>query len=233
VTVPAQTVDIRNYETAPGPMKTDWLYSLDAWRSQGEWIVATLDNTTHKAAIIDYLTRNATPPYLFGVRCTYDTGNGWRRFTNPGTQQPADYPPQATPLIMGLPVLSSMSEAAVQGTLIPEYANWRAFDVETNGHFQGRIWHKVYAFLLASYDFGGSLGKQTDVFVIQDAMTGNPAAGTQRIESYFYVQGWGRARESAYDPRVSPTVDATRWDLREPGEFQPATTCPVGNEANW
>jgi len=240
-------IDVRDYITQSG-LHTNLFHSISGYRNGLEWLSGIRTEPSGTAFISDFVSRQNGPPYLFGVRKSYDTMDGWRCFADPGAAcltQPAAYPPQAVPLVMELPVLSASAlraDSAPPGaTLIPEYQSWRAFDVHqfdpatcAEGPLIGTIWHKVYAFLLDSYDFKGDLGLQIVVFGITEVETDNPGVGGERFETYLYARGWGRGMEQGYDTRnPSAGVSLTLWNLRLAGGYSVPEVCPLANLGAW
>jgi len=194
---------------------------------------------------LDFYGRPARPPFLFGVRKNRDPMGGTRCFSNPGRpcSELADYPPQGVPLIMGLFVTRGQ-DAILPGitpgaTLIPEYSEWRAFDVvrldfancaETQR--LGTIWHRTYASVADSIDFG-ALGVRSNVLVIEAeaASVRAPTPDQIVVEKYFYVPGVGRIREQGKDFR-NGFVTITDWTVPlNDGDHAPARACPYAQNA--
>jgi hypothetical protein len=210
----------------------------------GEWLLGThcVGDPPEVPAIYmrDYMDVDADGT-LFGVykNAEYNAGTGWvesnRCFANP--DQPCggvtDFPPQAMPRSITLPILpasmvhhdgvtdhvtpGAMLVGAFGGTWQPldEHGFDPASCLGTGYH--GRIWQRNYAFVVDRYYFGGDLGDAYYVYVLESESSGpQPGAdwhGGQRFERYWYAAEWGRVRdEGGPDPDCYASPDAAHCD---------------------
>jgi hypothetical protein len=224
-------IDVRNYIMVDSPgwklCQSDMACCHDGFRDEdGEWLIGTY--CTSGVYMRDYLRRDADAPYLFGVFKNSEYEN-FRCFANPDQfcSDRNDYPPQAVPLVMMLPILPArvVSEAGGTATgvtpgatLIPEYETWRAFDERgfsaTDCHdlgFHGRIWQRNWTFVVDEVDFGGDVGVQRNVWVLESESSGPQPGGDwrggQRFERYWKTTAYAGVREMGAedgDCRTSP-----------------------------
>ncbi len=187
---------------------------IDGWRDQyNEYIIGY----TH--GIRDYWTHNDASANRIGIHKNSDTQAGWRCFANaglpcgPSSGANATYPPQTIDLSRMLPVINSFDPNSNRVTLGAALIHdWQRFDVRglnpTNGAQTGPlgpIFHREYAFIAASVNFGGDLGVQQNVLVYETESTGTQPTGFnggERMERYFYVMGYGRVREQGHEDTV-------------------------------
>jgi len=212
-------IDVRDYIMVDTPgtklCQSDLSCCHDGYEDiDGEWLLGTY--CTSGMYMRDYLHRDTDAPYLYGVVKNSEYEN-FRCFTNPDSwcSSAADYPPQAVPLVMTLPILPARVVAETGGVdtgvtpgalLIPEYETWRAFDERgfnqadcTDIAFHGRIWQRNYSFLVDEVDFGGDVGTQRNVWVLESESSGTqPTAawgGGERLERYWKTTEYGGVRE--------------------------------------
>jgi hypothetical protein len=74
----------------------------------------------------------------------------------------------------------------------------RAYDptTATSGGLIGTIWVRTWAYLLSSYNFGGTIGTQNNVLVVEGESMGvgvcrDGFGGGSRFERYMYARGLG------------------------------------------
>ena len=178
------------------------------------------DGAAHNRDYIPQVSRRY--PNL-GPVLNFDTVAGWRCFSdvNKTCSQASSWPPQAVPRYPTVPQISgaSIPMEAVQRVpdgmkLATPYAGgkWQAFQVHavnvsagTCTEFAaelGTIWHRVWLGIADRFDFGGAIGVQTDVLVLDEeewsvSSGGAPPSdlpGGMRLERYLYPKGaWGRS----------------------------------------
>jgi hypothetical protein len=143
-----------------------------------------------------------------------------RCFGDNGTSCAATYGPSSMPLSIDLPVLpaTAVSNMRVTDAGEPMFSG-KHFYVNSIDPMSCRIQssdgptpNSAKAFVVDSYDFGGDIGVQNDVLVLE-GVGGVPAGSEnqfhgQRLERYWFVKGYGYVREEGWDDpscRANPT----------------------------
>lgn len=238
------TVDIRDYITQDTPgfhlrSATETVPGGDYQRIDGQWIEANGTKEflySYSNGILDYIGRASYGSLAVGsIRNRTETINEvYRCFSNTGEscQAPSitQYPPQAVPMIFitnSVPTSYITQSEGVNGTpetTIPgaiSFYGWQEFGVNEFDSSQscaqtyvGAISTITFAVVADSINFGGDIGVQNDVLIIDEIQMGG---GTKHIERYFYAKGYGRIREaSAWDNNnddifdEAPFINSTR-----------------------
>ena len=160
-----------------------------------------------------------------GPVLNFDTVAGWRCFSdvNKTCSQASSWPPQAIPRFPSVPRISgahipmATAQQVSKGMgLATPYAGgkWQAFQVHavnvsagicTESPAElGTIWHRVWLGIADQFDFGGAIGVQKDVLVLDEEEWSVPSGvpppsdlpGAMRLERYLYPKGgWGRSAQ--------------------------------------
>ena len=187
--------------------------------------------------VVDYVARSygggANGGSYIGVSRSWDTANGIRCFSDPG--QLCTAPPSTSSMPEGIPrslflnvVFQSDDDAAsdpVYGTPVSQIAG--SIDVTGLTYFQvntmdpttcaqtmqGLVPVDVFAAYLYQYPFGGDVGTQ-DALVVEEVeyQDYNGHLEPNHIERYYYVNNYGRVRDSTavynHDTGVYYSVDS-------------------------
>lgn len=228
-------VDTRHYITQSTSgfrmCKSDNSICLDGWQDNyNEFIIGYQRVGVAGDGGRDYILHNGTSATAIGIHKNYDFDtNQWRCFANPGTAcgapasgANANYPPQFVMIAMSLPLLSNAipNNTRTPGAFL--VADWQKFDVRelnpndgSQPRLLGSSWSRSLAFVASSVSFEGTLGTRENVLVIEQEsirgeITPTNLTGGERLERYFYVEGYGRVREQGMeDTDCRSTPNAT------------------------
>ena len=191
--------------------ETDIVYAQQSQSGSGPVVVG-----------IDYITRStnsagANGGYYIGVSRSADLTDGLRCFSNPGqfcTAPPSTSAmPEDVPRLLTLNVVlpsdddaasSAMDKSPIAhiagGINISGLTYFQTVNMDINTCAQtltGIIPYAVYASFLYQYDFQGMIGVQ-DALVIEEIeyQNVNGQIIPNHIERYYYVNGYGRVRDS-------------------------------------
>jgi hypothetical protein len=207
----SRCADVRHYvgQTTPGYQLCDItnVFCMDAVKTAGGELLRGASN-----GAVDYLAHTLASRSAISIQKSF-ASNTWQCFSNrdeacgaartsPG--QNAQFAPQSLPISMSLPVLLSpgTSQRTVGAAAVHDWQEFvpRAFDPATglSGASAGSIFHRTWAYLLSSYNFGGNIGLQSNVLVIEAESIGGPTCreglgGGTRLERYMYIRGLGLA----------------------------------------
>jgi hypothetical protein len=212
---------------------------VDAW-GQIEVIHQYEDGRPHNR---DYIPAASARFPNIGPVTNYDvvkTGT-WRCFSdvNKTCAQASTWPPQAVPPHVDVPRISgalipwgTSQHVAPGSQLAPPYApceqyplgQWRPYQVHelipdncAEPRIMGTNYHRVWLGVADSFDFGGDIGIQTNVLVLDEEEWGGPdgvappaaLGGGMRLERYLYPRGaWGRSAQlgaESHACRKAPT----------------------------
>jgi hypothetical protein len=170
---------------------------------------------------LGYFSHTLASRSTIGVQKSF--GGAWVCFSNPdevcgaartSPGQNAQFPPQPLAISLRLPVLPPFGLAGPPPGPTPGAAlihNWQLFGERhfdpvtgTSGALIGDILHRTWAFLLQSYNFGGNIGMQSNVLVVEGESLGasfchDGFGGGSRFERYMYIRGLGLAYEEGWD----------------------------------
>ncbi len=177
---------------------------------------------TFETGNFDMISHNGTNDTRLGVHKNIDILAGSRCFANPGTLcgptsgANANFPPQTVRMISDLPVIdlgivppTTYNQGSVTAGAKLEHG-WKEFDVlafdpqtGTQGPFIGSIKHRQWMFVAARVDFGGDLGVQENVLVIEEEAVGGALdptnfGGGKNLERYWFVRGYGQASQTLW-----------------------------------
>ncbi len=166
---------------------------------------------------MDWLSHSGTSATRIGIQKDYDLLEGWRCFANPGTTcgapssgANAHYGPQTLDIEMSLPIINNPNHTTSVTSGAYLVHGWQKLDIRrlnpnnaSQPQLLGSIWHRQWAFVAPSINFGGTLGVQYNVLVIEhEGMDGNynPIAlglnAGVRLERYWFVPGYGKVRQA-------------------------------------
>jgi hypothetical protein len=165
----------------------------------------------------------------------------WERvFTGSVTSTtPGRYDPSYMPVTANLPIVPASTfvetRVTLAGTRTFQFQGFFVHGVDPTTCAVGGSWGQIitssWFFILDSFDFGGDLGVQQNVLVVE-TLSGYPAGSidpthAMRLERYFFIKGFGMAREEGFEdyPCRANNTAATctgRFDQPSPGA---ATWC--------
>ncbi len=203
-------VDARHYVTQTKPgfkmcLDAAGTFCLDGLKTPNKEYLEGQTNDVR-----NYTSHTLASRAGIGVQKNLDSGQ-WRCFANPGEAcgaartspgQNSQFPPSVLSLSTSLPVLSGSPATDRITTGAAKLHDWQLFDVRTydpstglSGGLIGNIFHRTYAYVLSSYNFGGTLGTQSNVLVLEGESIGNLClegyVGGTRLERYMMVRGFG------------------------------------------
>jgi hypothetical protein len=207
---PNRCADVRHYigQATPGiRLCSDSVatFCMDGVKTAGGEYLHGASNTDE-----DYFSHTLAGKAHIGIQKTYG-GGSWRCFSNRGEAcgaartspgQNAEFPPQPLSISLNLPVLPApgTSQRTAGAALIHDWQilEVRGFDpaTGTSGALIGDIWGRTWAYLLSSYNFGGTIGVQNNVLVVEgesmgDGFCHDGFGGGSRFERYMYARGLG------------------------------------------
>lgn len=216
-TTSVMTVDVRDYitQTTPGYQLCETAGEFGSSNPpiclDGHWVGGPAAGDefmiSYSHGITDWIARDSDQPLLVAPMRNYDpSAGGLRCFSNHGATCTAptttDYPAQAIPMVINLPVLSgsSISDTQVPTTGSTLVHDWKTFDWQAMNSttcaqtLRGSVQTKVSAFVADSYDFGGDVGVKTNVLIVEEE-----EQSPYHWERYYWVAGMGRVMEEAKD----------------------------------
>ena len=223
----------------------------------------------------DYIPPVSSSRYPnIGPVTNYDVQAGWRCFSDVGhtCTERSSSPPQAVPphpqvrRVNGTHVPLGMSQFVTPGSSLTEpytmstLGSWQQFEIRkispdncTESGPIGTVWHRVWLGVADVFDFGGDIGVQRDVLVLDEEEWSVPTAtvsppstltGGMRLERYLYPKGaWGRSAQLGAENAacraspLSPIACNGRYELQggvvywnsvRNGTVQYPTICPLG-----
>lgn len=204
-------VDIRHYvaQTKPGfkmCIDASGSFCLDGVKTPGKEYLEGNSNGDR-----GYISHTLAGRAMTGTQKAIDAQFGVRCFANPGEAcgaarsspgQNAQFPPGMFALSFRLPVadLTLGTDEVTAGAA--RLFDWQPFDVrefntttgQSGAQIGGSIFHRAHAFILPSRNFGGSLGNQSHVIVVEGESGMLCSAGFEggaRLERYMLARGFG------------------------------------------
>jgi hypothetical protein len=218
---PQRCVDVRHYieQTTPGfrmCFDSQGMLCQDGIKTAGHEFLreqAGLSGGVYVSQGYDYVSHSLDSRAIQGVLKTWDSIDGWRCFSNTDEQcgaarvspgQNAQYLPFGFEQSLTLPILTvtafSNTTRTLGSALIHDWqrVGVQALDPSTvqSTSFIGNIYHRAWAYVLSSYNFGGTLGTQNYVLVLEDESVGDLVSpygfvGGSRLERYVFARGFG------------------------------------------